>query len=149
MGTFNPDTFLDINVTEANSIESTPVPEGEYLAMAGEPKIRQWNSKDGTKSGLALDIPWTIDSPSPKEYTGRDTNVVMQGLMLDLNEGGGLDTGKGMNVGLGRLREAVGLNTPGKPFNFRQIQGQLAKITIKHRLVEDARFADVKGVTKA
>lgn len=152
MGTFDPATFLDINVTEANDTVSIPVPEGEYTAIAGEPKVRQWNAKDGTKSGLALDIPWEIDAgsyPEVKEATGRDKNIVTQGIMLDLNEGGGLDTGKGKNVGLGRLREAVNLNTAGKPFNFRMIQGQVAKVAIKHRPFEDRILADVKGVAPA
>lgn len=151
MGTFDPATFLDINVNEANDTVSTPVPEGEYNAIAGEPKVRQWTSKDGTKSGLALDIPWTIDSgyPEIKAATGRDVNIVTQGLMLDLNESGNLDTGKGRNVGLGKLREAAGLNTPGKPFNFRMLTGRMAKISIKHRMVEDQVFADVKGVAPA
>jgi hypothetical protein len=152
MGTFDPATFLDVSVNESNDTVSTPVPVGEYTAVAGEPKIREWNSKDGTKSGLALDIPWEIDSgsyPSVKEATGRDKNIVYQGIMLDTTPNGGLDTGKGRNVKLGRLREATGLNKAGQPFSFRMLQGRLAKIEVAHRTAEDQLFAEVKGVAPA
>jgi hypothetical protein len=148
MGTFDPSTFLDVTINEANSTSSTPVPEGEYTAVAGEPAIREWRSQAKGTSGLALDIPWTIDDSRVKEITGRDTNVVKQGLMLDTTESGALATGKGQNVGLGRLREALDLNSPGKPFSFRMIQGQVARVSVKHRVDGDQIFADVKGVAR-
>jgi len=148
MGTFDPSTFLDLTVTDPNSTVMTPVPEGEFTAIAGEPVIRQWTSKDGTKSGLALDIPWEVDDASVKAALGREKVTVKQGLMLDLNPQGGLDTGKGMNVSLGRLREAVGLNTAGQSFSFRMLQGKVAKISVKHRLDGEQVYSDVKGVTR-
>jgi len=151
MGTFDPSSFLDLTVTDVNSTVSTPCPEGEYTAVAQEPIIRQWTSKDGTKSGIAVDINWEIDAsgyPNVKEATGRDKAIVRQGLMLDTNAAGGLDTGKGMNVGLGKLREALGLNVAGKPFSFRMIAGQVAKVSVKHRVDGEQIYADVKGVAK-
>jgi hypothetical protein len=149
MGIFDPSTFLDATINEANSTVSTPCPEGEYAAIAGEPVIRQWTSKDGTKSGLALDINWEIDGGSysaVKAAVGRDKVFVRQGIMLDTNAQGGLDTGKGMNVGLGKLREAVRLNKAGQPFSFRMLQGQVAKVSVKHRIDGEQIFADVKAV---
>ena len=65
--------------------------------------------------------------------------------MLDLTPSGSLDTSKGKNIGLGRLREAVGQNKPGQAFSFQNLPGLMAKITIKHRLVDDDTFAEVKG----
>ena len=149
MGTFDPSTFLDAIVIDPNSTTVTPVPEGEYTAIAGEPVIRQWNSRDGTKSGLALDIPWEVDSAAVKAALGRERVVVKQDIMLDINPQGGLDTGKGSNVSLGRLREAVGLNVAGSPFSFRMLQGKVAKIAVKHRLDGEQIYADVKGVARA
>lgn len=151
MGTFDPSAFLDATVNDANSTVSTPCPEGEYTAVAQEPVIRQWVSKDGMKSGVAVDINWEVDAggyPDVKEATGRDKVFVKQGLMLDTLPNGGLDMGKGMNVGLGRLREALGLNVAGKPFSFRQVAGQVAKISVKHRVDGDQVYADVKAVVK-
>ncbi len=152
MGTFDPSSFLDVNIQEANSTESTPCPEGEYTAVSQEPVVRQWTSQDGTKSGVAIDLNWEVDAtsyPSIKEATGRDKVFVKQGIMLDLNSNGGIETGKGANVALGRLRQALGLNKPGESFSFRQLGGRVAKISVKHRIQGDATYADVKGVAPA
>ena len=150
-GQFDPNTFLDMTMTDANSTVSTPVPEGEYIGIiSGDPEVRTWQGrKDPTKSGLALDITWDVDDAAVKALLQRDRITVKQGIMLDLNEGGGLDTGKGRNVSLGRLRDAVGLNQSGQPFNFRMLAGKVAKIAIKHRIDGDAIYAEVKGVARA
>lgn len=148
MGTFDPSSFLDESVTDPNSTSSTPVPEGEYTAVAGEPALRNGTDKNGAPWN-ALDINWAIDDPKVAEVTGRPANSVRQSFFLEIDEKGKLDIGKGKNVSLGRLREAIGLNTPGKPFSFRMIQGQVAKVTVKHRVYNDAIFADVKAVARA
>jgi hypothetical protein len=149
-GTFDPSVFLDTQIAESNSTVSTPVPEGEYTAVIdGEPEIRQWTGKkDPTKSGLVLDITWSIDDAAVREELGRDKVTCRQSIMLDLNANGGIDTGKGRNVSLGRLRDAVNLNEPGKPFSFRMLAGQCAKVSVKHRVDGDAVFAEVKGVAR-
>lgn len=148
MGTFDPATFLDVEVSDANSTVSTPCPAGDYVAVAGEPKVRPWKAKDGTSEGLALDIPWTIDDQAAKEAVGRDKVIVFQGIMLDLNDSGGLDTGKGANVALGKLREAIGMNVPGQPFSFRRIEGQVAKVKVSHKPDGEVIRANVTGVAK-
>lgn len=148
MGTFDPNLFLDQTTTDSNSTVSVPVPAGEHEAVIdGDPEVRSWQGKkDPSKSGLALDITWAIQDPAVLAELERDKATVRQSIMLDLNASGGLDTGKGKNVALGRLREAVGLNTPGKPFSFRMLAGQIAKVKVEHRVEGDQIFADVKGV---
>lgn len=148
MGTFDPNAFLDQTTQEQGSTQSVPIPVGEYTAMSKEPEIRSWTSKDGTKSGFALDIIWEIDDAAVKELLQRDTVTIKQGIMLDVQENGSLDWGKGKNVTLGRLREAVGLNTPGQPFNPRMLGGQVAKISVKHRVDGENIYSEVKGVAK-
>ncbi len=150
VGSFDPSVCLDATMTEGNSTAATPVPEGEYTAVIdGDPQIRQWQGrKDPTQSGLALDVLWSIDDASVKEALGRDKVTVKQGIMLELNSAGGIDTGKGRNVALGRLRDAVNLNEPGKPFSFRMLAGQVAKVSVKHRVDGDAVYAEVKGVAR-
>jgi hypothetical protein len=147
-GTFDPATFLDMQVTDAMSTAPVPIDIGEYPAVIEKVDIRPWTSKDGTKNGLALDITWDIDDAGQKSKLGRDKVSVRQGLMLDLNDSGGLDTGKGRNVGLGRLREALGLNQAGAPFSFRNLVGQVAKISVIQRPDGDQIYNDVKGVVK-
>lgn len=146
---FNPEQFLDQQFTEANDTKLVPVPVGEYTAIAGEVKCRQWQSKaDPSKSGLTLDITWEIDDSAVKELLGRDKVTVRQGIMLDLTESGSMDMGKGRNVGLGRLREALNLNQPGQAFSFSMIPGRLAKVSITHRIDGENIYAEVKSLAR-
>lgn len=146
---FNPEQFLDQQFTEANDTKLVPVPVGEYTAIAGEVKCRQWQSKaDPSKSGLTLDITWEIDDSAVKELLGRDKVTVRQGIMLDLTDSGSMDMGKGRNVGLGRLREALNLNQPGQAFSFSMIPGRLAKVSVTHRIDGENIYAEVKSLAR-
>lgn len=146
---FNPDQFLDMTINDSNSTQTVPVPVGEYTAIAGEVKCRQWQSKaDPSKSGLTLDVTWEIDDAAVKQLLGRDKVTVKQGIMLDLTDSGGLDMGKGRNVGLGRLREALNLNQPGQSFSFSMIPGRLAKVSVSHRIDGENIYAEVKAVAR-
>ena len=146
---FNPEQFLDMQVTDSNDTKSIPVPVGEYTAVAEEVKCRQWQSKqDPSKSGLTLDITWSIDDAVVKELLGRDKVTVRQGIMLDVTDSGGLDMGKGRNIGLGKLREGLNLNVPGQPFAFSMIPGRVAKVSVTHRIDGENIYAEVKGVAR-
>lgn len=145
---FDVNQFLDMQVTDANSTVTIPVPVGDYVAVISDVKPRQWQSKDNTSSGLALDVTWDIDSQEVKTLLGRDKVTVKQGLMLDLTESGGLDMGKGRNVGLGRLREATDLNKPGVAFSFNQLKGRVAKVNVSHRIDGENIYAEVKSVAR-
>ena len=146
---FNPDQFLDMQIEGQNDTKIIPVPAGEYTAMIEEVKVRQWQGKaDPSKSGLTLDVQWSIDDASVKELLGRDKVTVKQGIMLDLTDAGGLDMGKGRNIGLGRLREALDLNQPGRPFSFTMLTGRVARVSVSHRIADDNIFAEVKQVAR-
>jgi len=148
MSVFNPDTFLEQQFNEANSTQMVPVPVGEYTAVIKDIKARQWQSKkDPSVAGLTLDVTWDVDSAEVRELLGRESVTVKQGIMLDLTDSGSLDFGKGRNVALGRLREALGLNTPGQAFSFAQLPGRVAKISVTHRIDGEQIYTDVKGVT--
>lgn len=134
MSQFDPNQFLEMSTTDANSTVSTPVPAGEFVAFVEKIEARPWqSSKDPSKSGMALDILWNIDDAGVKQFLERDKVTVKQGVMLDVTPEGGLDMGKGKNVTLGRLREAVGLNAPGQPFSFRMLEGKAARVKVSHR----------------
>ena len=102
---FDAKTFLDTQVTGESSTKRMPVPVGEYTSLIEGVNVRNWQSKDGQKSGLALDVTHNLDDPGVKEAMGRDKVTITQSIMLDLTDGGALDMGKGKNVQLGRLRE--------------------------------------------
>jgi len=153
MSVFDPNAFLDMPVEGTNDTVVVPCPVGEYLAVVEKVDVRAWTKRDDPSvGGLALDIIWTIEDQSVKEYLAREKVSVKQGIMLDLTDGGTLDMGKGRNISLGRLREAVGLNNPGQAFSFNQLPGQMAKVKVDHRPDKNDPtiiFAEIKAVTKA
>ena len=147
MSTFDPTEFLNSTITEATDTTFTPVPVGEYLAIAEKVDVRQWQGKaDPSKSGLALDIVWDIQDENAKTICGRDKITCKQGIMLDLSDSGGLDMSKGKNIGLGKLRDALDLNTAGQPFSFGMITGRMAKVVVSHRIADQDIFAEIKKV---
>lgn len=147
MSVFDANTFAQLTINEANSTESIPIPAGEYPATIKEKKIETWQAKDGSSSGLKMLVFWEVEDPMVKEVTGRDKSIVRQEMMFDLTDSGMLDMGKGMNVRLGRLREATGLNRPGEAFSFDMLPGRQAVITVGHRADKNdpnTRYAEVK-----
>lgn len=146
---FDPNTFLNQSYDEALDTKVVPPPVGEYLALAEKVDIKPWAARDGSSSGLKLEILWDVQDENVKQLLGRDTVRVPQQQMLDLTDTGQLDFSKGKNVGLGRIREALGLNTPGEPFAFSMIQGRMAKVKVSHRPYNDDLFAEVKAITSA
>lgn len=145
---FDPNTFLNSTYEEANDTKIVPCPAGEYLAIADKVEVKPWASRDGSSSGLKLSILWDIQSDDVKAIVGRDSVKVPQDQMLDLTDTGALDMGKGRNVGLGRLREALGMNAPGEPFSMGAIQGRMAKVVVSHRPNGEDLYAEIKKVAK-
>lgn len=126
MSAFNPESFLDAQITESMSTQFVPIPEGEFVAT-----VKKVSAPRQAGESWVLPIAWNITDPAVKEVTGLDENTAFQDVWLDLNSTGSLDFGKGKNVGLGRLREAMGLNQPGAQFSFRMLEGRSAKIKVK------------------
>ena len=153
---FDPNEFLNSTVEGTNDTKFTSAPDNmagdPYTGVAAKVEIRQWQGKtDPSKSGLALDIQWELQDESVKTFCGRDKVMVKQGLMLDMTDGGQLDMGKGKNISLGKLREALGLNAPNQPFSFSMIQGRIAGLFVGHRDNEkdpESPFAEVRKVVK-
>jgi len=145
---FDAQSFLDSSVSTSNDTKLVPVPVGEYMGIIEKVSPRQWQSKDGSQTGIALDVIWLVEDAAVKEYLGRTTVTCKQGIMLDTTPQGGLDMSTGKNVGLGRLREAVGKNTPGEAFSFSMLPGLAAKISVKHRIADDETYAEVKAVAR-
>lgn len=143
---FDPATFLNTTHDEAMDTKVVPCPVGEFPGLAEKVDIKPWAARDGSSSGLKLVIMWDIQDESVKAVTNRDPTRVKQDQMLDLTDAGGLDFAKGKNVGLGRIREALGLNTPGEPFAFSMIQGRMALCKVSHRISGEDIFDEVKAI---
>ena len=146
---FDPNQFLETQITESNATELIPIPEAEYAGVIGAVETKVWAKKDDPSiSGIKLVVMWDLDSQELLDLLGRKKVTVKQEIMLDLTESGGLDVGKGRNVGLGRLRAALNLNNPGEPFSFLMMVGRVARLHIGQRLVNDTIYPDIKGVAR-
>jgi hypothetical protein len=141
---FDADTFLHTQTTEADSTRREPIPVGEYTAVVEGIK------PDVTQSGKPLlRVNWKLADPRYPDVEGR---LVDQTIWLDVTDTGSLDRSKGKNIGLGRLRTAVGQNNPGQPWSPAMLMGQVALVSISHRADKDdpdVLYDQVKGVTKA
>ena len=127
---FDPNSFFEQVIAEVGSTEAVPIPAGEYLATIDKKEVTTWQKKDDPSvSGLKLKITWSLEDQAVRDLLGRDKVVVVQDIMLDTTETGGLDMGKGRNVELNRLRAAVDLNVSG--FSFHQLDGRMARVTVK------------------
>lgn len=141
---FDEDAFMSSTSEGEMSTEMIPVPVGEYQAIVKKVATRSGSSEKG--DWAVLDVTWSIDDAGVTEATGMDSPSVRQSIFLDVSESGGLDLGKGKNVGLGRLREALGQNT-GAAWSPSMLEGNVATVMVEHRLYEGRTFADVKNVS--
>ena len=153
MSQFNPETFLDSAITEVQ-VKRPPLAAGRvFQAIIGEVKSRPWVKKDDpSKSGYAVDLPLTIDLttyPDELKRLGTDRVIMKDSIMLDLNEGGAIDTSPGKNGKLRRYRDSLGMNVPGQPFTFRAMTGRIIGVKVKHREYEGELYEDVDSVVKA
>lgn len=138
---FNAAAFMQTTVNEGNSTEVILLPEGEYVAVSGpinEDSFKSFDIKEGARAGekfYRLDLIWDLEDSDGRlaEYLGRKPTA-RQSIGLDLTREGGIEMGKGRNVSLGRLREALGQNASGRPWSPVQLGGQAAKIKVKHRM---------------
>lgn len=143
MSAFDPDTFLSQQTTEALDTTSTPIPEGVYPAVVDKIVPRQ------AKGSTILDVIWSIDDEGVKTVTGLQKNTARQSIFLDMTESGALDFSKGKNVQLGRLRDALNQNTPGHPWAPGMLVGNVARVSVKHRLGDNGQtYVDVKEVAR-
>lgn len=152
MSMFNPDTFLDATI-EAPTEKRPPLPAGDYTAVIGEVKSRAWQGKkDPTKSGIAWDIPLTLEIPADVQTQlglTQPTITLTDSIMLDLTDAGTIDNSPGKNRGLRNYREALDMNKAGDVFSARKMTGQAVRVKVKHELYEDQIMERVGGVTRA
>ncbi len=151
---FDPATFLDATTTEALT-RRPPLPIGDYLGIITDAVSRAWTSQKPdakVKSGIAVDFKIDIELgsyPAAHKTCGVDKVIVNGGVMLDLNESGSIDWGKGRNGALRRWREALDMNKPGEAFSIRQMVGRPILVKIKHRSYQGELYEEVDSVSKA
>lgn len=154
---FDTSAFLDQTTTE-QSVKRPPIPAGEYRGIIGELAPRPWVSQsDPTKSGMAFDVPITLDLPGDVAAAvglTEPTLKVKDSIMLDLTDTvpPAIDYSVGKNAKLRKYRDATGNNVPGKAFSPRQLQGNVVTVKIGHREYPAGSgdlFEDVVGIAAA
>jgi len=151
MNQFDPSQLLNLSIEGSNDTKLTPVPEGEYNAIIEDVQIKSGISQKTQEPWAKVEVKCSIEDSALQAQIGRKPTV-RGGVMLDLTDQGTLDLGKGRNIGLGRLREAVNLNSPGQSFAFTQLVGQYVKVRVGHRAdPKDPSmiYDEVKGFAKA
>lgn len=153
MSSFNPETFMNTETTEALATKLVPVPEGEYMAQISKIEGRKALNKQEEEVAI-LDVFWEIMDPEGKvqKVTGRDKSTVRQSIFLDITPEGGLATGEGKNIQLGKLRAALNQNKKGQKWSPAKLTGSVATVTIKHTPNEkdpESPYANISMVAQA
>lgn len=150
MSLFDPDSFMDQEVDGANSTVTIPIPASVYpgviTAVAAASGVAKKGANEG-KEWVRLDVTYELEDQDLLAVIKRDKAVVRQGIMLDVNELGQIDTAEGKNVQLGKLRKATGLNEGA--FRPRDLVGHRVLVSVTQRPhPDDAEtiLNDVKGV---
>ena len=149
----NAQEFLQATTEEALDDRLEPCPPGEWLAIAGQPEIKDFTYKSGDRegeTGYRMVIRWEVHDDEAKRQVDRDKLSVTQSVLLDLSEdGSALDFGKGKNIGLGQIRTAIGQNQAGQPWAPAMIEGSPAKVVVKAGVYNNMPTAEVAAVTSA
>jgi len=111
---FDADKFLNQTISSPMSTSTVPCPEGEYKAFIDDGDRAVTFREGGTdRNGNDLSpqciVLFSIMDDVLKTQLGRDKVLVPMNIWLDV-KGDSLDLTEGKNVGLGRLRKALGQN---------------------------------------
>jgi hypothetical protein len=152
MSLFDPESFMSAPVEGALDTHSEPIPEGVFAAIIDDLKVREAKGRDGNPV-YPLDVIFEITDDTVKTQLGRDKVTCRMSIWLDVTSQGQLDMGKGKNVGLGKLRDAVGQNNPGQLWQMPMLKGAgPVAVRIKHTPNKDdpsaPPFANVVSVAK-
>lgn len=146
MSNFDPDQFMQTETNDVNETTYTPIPEDEYQGV-----IKALESNITSGGSAVLNITWIIDDEEVRNFTGMPEPTCRQSVWLDVNDNGALETGPNKNIGLGRLRDALGQND-GSPWSPNMMNGQVARVMVKQTPNKDDPtiiYSNVVQVAKA
>ena len=132
---FNPEDFKKSVTTQEGSTKVTPCPTGEWIAKIDKVTFRQNpGKKDPSQTYTFGDISYEVDNDEVRRICDREKVTVRQSFSVDLSEdGSSLDMGKGKNVALNRVRDAVGQNQAGQAWSPEMLEGKILRVKVKHR----------------
>lgn len=150
MSTFDPNAFLQTTIDQALDTSLTPVPVGDRIGVVvGEPSVRQFTANTTGITYTTLELTWEFSDEETRKVTGREKATARQSVFLDITPEGGLDIGKGKNVQLGALRDAVGQNVAGRPWGPMMLIGATGLCHVEHQTpAGDANATPFARVTR-
>jgi hypothetical protein len=147
MSLFDPSSLLNSDL-EAGSTRREPLPVGEAVAQITALNIKSGESPKGKWSRLDI----SLEIADPEYLAGyidgsAEKVSTVFGIMLDINDHGGIAIGPNKNVRLNRFREAVDAN--GKPLSA--MIGQYVRVNViqKPAYNDPSQIADeINGFSK-
>ena len=151
---FDVNQIMSNEVNVAGDVNYTPIPQGVYTAIIKDIKLeeRQHEKINEGTPFVELGLTYLIDDENVRSELERDEVTIGDNCILDVttDESGvdSLDFGKGKNVRLNRLRDAVNQNEPGVAWRLEHLKGKMLKIQVTHtpRKTGDGVFANVSQV---
>lgn len=150
---FDAAKFLETTVTGPTSTAVLVCPEGEFKALVddGDKAISAvtFPGKEGKRDSHQMSVLFSIMDDNAKAAVKRDKCLVPLRAWLDVDDSGNLDWSEGRNVGIGRLRAALGQNDGA--WNPLMMKGKgPVMVMVKHRAnPEDPtiKYAEVTRVS--
>lgn len=150
---FDAQQFLNTVIAEPTSTEYIPVPLSDegYPSICTKVDVRTITSGPASQNPgqvfHSLATTWEIDDQAVRDAMGQDHPTIRYDFILEIDDSTGLlAKGEGVNVRMGKLREATGLNSD-KSFNPMKFKGAAARVVPKHRLGDGGEiFSEVKAV---
>lgn len=146
---FDKDLFLNIGTEEAMETAFPAIPDGDYPAFITKLEANKFDGKDGKPDSYLLEVTWELTDEAVKAETGLEKPTARQRVFLDVAPSGALLTGKGKNIQLGRLRETLGQNRPGQPWNPNMLLGNFGTVRVRSEERNDRLYANVVAVAPA
>ena len=146
---FDPNVFLNQELSGSSETKYTPIPEGEYKGYIDDLTM------DSYEDTPILVVTYALldDDGKLKTLLGLEKPTLQDRLFLDINPDGSIAFGPNKNVRLGRVREAVGQNDPKKKWQFNMLRGAgpvLLKVAHQyHKTTGEGPYARVDRIVKA
>lgn len=145
MSLFNPEVLMNCSVETSMSTFIPPWPEGEWVVTITKVDFKQ--PKDNM---VLMECTFETIEPDVVSITGINPSQTRYAVFLDLTDTGMLDTTEGKNVGVGKLREAVGQNVDGVPWSPALLVGQQLRAKSSQKADKDnpeILRTDIKAIT--
>jgi len=149
---FDVNAFVNQTYNQATSSDYALIPEAnDVRMMTGSGPLEKWfrTFTANDVQYVTLEVPMIILDEAIKTEMARDTVMSRYKMFLDFDETGNLDFGKGRNVKLGQLREALGQNDPGAPWSPAMLAdaGPLLGKIVHTSGKDGTQYAEVGRVT--